>query len=47
MMVRNSRYPAGTRLGFTHDEWVTFIEGVKAGEFDPGFTGNGRQDPSR
>ena len=45
--VRNSRHPGGHELWFTHDEWVTFIEGVKAGEFDPGFTGNGRQDFSR
>ena len=47
VLVRNSRFPDEDWLGFTHDEWVTFLEGVKAGEFDPGFTGNVRQDPSR
>ena len=45
--LRNSRFPLLAAAPFTHDEWVTFLEGVKAGEFDPGFTGNGRQDFSR
>ena len=40
VLVRDSKRASGPYLGFTHDEWVTFIEGVKAGEFDPGFTGN-------
>ena len=45
--VRDSKDPTARELRFYHDEWVTFIEGVKAGEFDPGFTGNGRQDFSQ
>lgn len=32
--VRDSKNPQGPALVFTPDEWRTFIEGVKAREFD-------------
>lgn len=32
--IRGSR-GSGAALSFTHDEWVEFLAGVKAGEFDP------------
>lgn len=32
--VRNSRDPEGPVLRFTKQEWVAFVAGVKAGEFD-------------
>lgn len=32
--VRNSRDPEGPQLRFTKQEWVAFVAGVKAGEFD-------------
>lgn len=32
--VRHSEHPTGPSLGFTRSEWVAFIAGVKAGEFD-------------
>ena len=34
ILVRNSRDPEGPVLAFTKAEWVAFIAGVKAGEFD-------------
>jgi hypothetical protein len=33
VLVRDSRNPQITPLAFTTDEWIAFIEGVKAGEF--------------
>ncbi len=32
--VRNSNDPTKNTLTFTGEEWVAFIKGVKAGEFD-------------
>ncbi len=32
--VRDSKQSNSPVLEFTNDEWSTFIEGVKAGEFD-------------
>ncbi len=34
ILVRNSRDPEGPVLSFTKAEWVAFVAGVKAGEFD-------------
>lgn len=34
ILVRNSRDPEGPILAFTKAEWVAFIAGAKAGEFD-------------
>jgi len=34
ILVRNSRDPEGPILSFTKAEWVAFVAGVKAGEFD-------------
>jgi hypothetical protein len=34
ILVRNSRDPEGPVLSFTKQEWVAFVAGVKAGEFD-------------
>ena len=34
ILVRNSRDPEGPVLCFTKQEWVAFVTGVKAGEFD-------------
>ena len=33
-LVRDSKDPAGPVLAFTAAEWVAFVRGVKAGEFD-------------
>ena len=33
--VSDSKHPDGPVLVFSHDEWVAFVAGVKAGEFDP------------
>ena len=32
--VRDSKDRAGAALVFNHDEWVAFLGGVRAGEFD-------------
>ncbi|MDQ3762385.1 MAG: DUF397 domain-containing protein [Actinomycetota bacterium] len=32
--VRNSRYPDGPALIFSHDEMAAFLSGAKDGEFD-------------
>lgn len=32
--VRNSRHPNGPMLSFTPDEWIAFLGGARAGEFD-------------
>jgi hypothetical protein len=32
--VRNSRDPGGPVVTFTGPEWVAFVAGVRAGEFD-------------
>jgi hypothetical protein len=32
ILVRNSRYPLGSVLTFTCDEWAAFLEGVNNGE---------------
>lgn len=34
ILVRNSRDPEGPVLSFTSAEWVAFLAGAKAGEFD-------------
>jgi hypothetical protein len=34
ILVRNSRDPEGPILSFTKAEWVAFVAGAKAGEFD-------------
>lgn len=34
ILVRNSRDPEGPILSFTNAEWVAFLAGAKAGEFD-------------
>ena len=34
ILVRNSRDREGPILAFTKAEWVAFVAGVKAGEFD-------------
>ncbi|MFB7919501.1 DUF397 domain-containing protein [Streptomyces sp. NPDC056061] len=36
--VRNSRYPQGPALVYTHEEFTAFVSGVKDGEF-ASFTG--------
>lgn len=33
ILVRHSQHPRFW-MAFTHDEWVAFVQGVKAGEFD-------------
>ena len=33
-LVRDSKDTAGPVLAFTAAEWVAFVRGVKAGEFD-------------
>jgi predicted secreted Zn-dependent protease len=32
--LRDSEDPAGPRLAFTHEEWTTFLDGVRAGDYD-------------
>lgn len=32
--LRNSRYPSGPALIFSHDEMAAFLAGAKDGEFD-------------
>jgi hypothetical protein len=32
--VRDSKNPGGAVLAFTRDEWLAFVAGAKAGEFD-------------
>ena len=34
MAVRDSKHPNGDLLRFTAGEWVAFVKGVHAGEFD-------------
>lgn len=34
MVVRNSTDPDGPRVRYTAKEWLTFVEGVKSGDFD-------------
>jgi hypothetical protein len=34
VLVRNSRFPDGPRLAYTHAEMAAFVRGVQAGEFD-------------
>ena len=34
ILVRNSKRPEGPVVPFTKAEWVAFLAGVKAGEFD-------------
>ena len=33
--VRDSDHPAGPVLHFSLDEWRAFLQGVRAGQFDP------------
>jgi hypothetical protein len=35
IFVRDARFPGELRLVFSVREWLEFISGVKAGEFDP------------
>lgn len=32
--VRDTKDPGKTTLGFTTDEWISFVDAVKKGEFD-------------
>ena len=34
VLVRNSRFPDGPQLTYTHAEMAAFVRGVHAGEFD-------------
>ena len=34
VLVRDSKNPLAAPLAFTADEWVAFVKGVKAGEFN-------------
>lgn len=34
IVMRNSRGPLGQVVHYSPDEWQTFVQGVKAGEFD-------------
>ena len=34
VLVRDSKNPQVAPLAFTTDEWVAFVKGVKAGEFN-------------
>ncbi len=34
VLVRDTKDRAQQALTFTHEEWVAFVAGVKAGEFD-------------
>ena len=34
ILVRDSKNPLAAPLSFTEDEWVAFVQGVKAGEFN-------------
>lgn len=34
VLVRDSKSLAHAPLSYTHDEWATFIEGARQGEFD-------------
>jgi hypothetical protein len=36
VLVRDSKDAELRTLVFTHDEWMAFVKGVKAGEFDHG-----------
>jgi Domain of unknown function (DUF397) len=36
VLVRDSKDADRQTLAFTRDEWVAFVKGVKAGEFDHG-----------
>lgn len=42
--VRDSKNPAGSVLVFSPREWVAFIGGVRAGEFDLEPAGRGPDD---
>lgn len=33
VLLRNSRDPDGARLSFTRQEWLEFVDGVRAGQF--------------
>ena len=35
VLVRDSKEPLGPSLVLGHAEWRAFVEGVRAGEFDP------------
>jgi hypothetical protein len=35
VLVRDSKDAEQRALVFTREEWVAFVKGVKAGEFDP------------
>lgn len=32
--IRNSQYPEGPWLSFSHEEWIQFLDAVKEGKFD-------------
>ena len=34
MRLRDSKNPNGLELSFTHDSWMSFINGVKDGQFN-------------
>lgn len=33
--VRDSKNPAGAVLTFSHEQWRTFLTGIKTGDFTP------------
>jgi hypothetical protein len=34
VLLRNSQYPGGPVLSFSHAEWRAFLTGARGGEFD-------------
>jgi hypothetical protein len=34
IFIGDSKSPDGPVLAYTHSEWLTFVEGVKQGDFD-------------
>ncbi|MBI1759535.1 MAG: DUF397 domain-containing protein [Actinobacteria bacterium] len=34
IVVRSSRQPDGPTLSYSQEEWISFVDGVKNGEFD-------------
>jgi hypothetical protein len=34
VFIGDSKAPEGPVLAYTRDEWITFVDGVKRGDFD-------------
>jgi hypothetical protein len=34
IIIGDSKSPEGPFLAYTHSEWVTFVEGIRQGDFD-------------